>query len=165
MRALIGFPILFLTAIFQSALFSRLSLLHGHADLMLIVLAIWTSHPRVLHAWEWTLLGALLTAFLSAFPWPLIFLAYFAPTALGRVLSNTLRSHLISALLVLFVGTWWMGIIGWIYLFAVRASVSPLLVAGEITSPSLLMNLLLILPTFVVMRRIIDWTYPGEAYE
>ncbi len=165
MRALIGFPILFLIAIFQSALFSRLSLLHGHADLMLIVLAIWATHPRVLHVWEWTLLGALLIAFLSAFPWPLIFLAYFAPIALGRVLSTTLHSHLINALIVLFAGTWWMGIIGWVYLFTVRASASPLLVAGEIASPSLLMNLLLALPTFIVVRRIIDWTYPGEAYE
>ncbi|MBO9367805.1 MAG: hypothetical protein J7555_03510 [Chloroflexi bacterium] len=165
MRALIGFPILFLTAILQSALFSRLSLLHGHADLMLIVLAIWATHPRVLHAWEWTLLGALLTAFLSAFPWALIFLTYLVPTALARTLRSVLRSHLLNALLVISAGTGWMGIMGWLYLFTVQASASPLLIAGEILSPGLLMNLLLTLPTFVILRRIIDWTYPGEEHE
>ncbi|MEJ5241586.1 MAG: hypothetical protein WHS87_10350 [Anaerolineales bacterium] len=162
MRSLIAFPLLFLVAILQSALFSRLSLLNGHADLMLIVLAIWSTHPRVAHAWEWTLIGAMLIAFLSAFPWPLTFLLYLIPTALAQTLRAALRSHVLSTLIVLFTGTLLMGLLGWGYLFILQSTFSVSDIFGEIVSPSLLLNILLTLPAFILITRLANWVYPGE---
>ncbi len=162
MRSLIAFPVLFLVTILQSALFSRLSLLSGHADLMLIMLAIWSTHPRVTHAWEWALFGAMLIAFLSAFPWPLTFLLYLVPTAMGRTLRVVLRSHMLSTLLVLFAGSILMGILGSGYLFTLRSTFPISDIFGQIVSPSLLLNILLTPPLFILITRLADWVYPGE---
>lgn len=162
MRALIAFPLLFLVAILQSAFISRIPVLSGHADLMLVILAAWAAQPRVIHAWEWTLLGALLIAFLSAFPWPLIFLTYLTTTSVALALRKAIRSHLLTLLIALFLGTILSGITGWVYLFLIQSALPFSTVLGEVTSPSLLLNLVLALVAIPPINRLAGWVYPGE---
>ncbi|MFO3796809.1 MAG: hypothetical protein ACK8QZ_05930 [Anaerolineales bacterium] len=162
MRALIAFPLLFLVAILQSALVSRLPLLSGHADLMLVILASWAAQPRVTHAWEWAFLGALLIAFLSAFPWPLIFLTYLATTSIALALRKVIRSPLLTLILALFLGTILSGITGWAYLFLIQSALPFSTIFSEVTSPSLLLNLVLALVAIPLINRLASWVYPGE---
>ena len=51
MGALAAFPVLIITLMLQLAIISRLPLLHGTADLMLLVLVAWALQERVRTAW------------------------------------------------------------------------------------------------------------------
>ena len=55
MRNLIAFPLIALAVILQSAVVSRMTLLSGYADLMLILLSAWALQAQVRSAWHWAL--------------------------------------------------------------------------------------------------------------
>jgi len=53
MRTLIAFPVLILAVILQSAVISRITLLAGCADLMLVILAAWALQTDIDASWQW----------------------------------------------------------------------------------------------------------------
>ena len=69
----------------QSVAVSRLSLLHGTADLPLLAVIAWRFHERVTTAWQWTLIAGLLVSVLSALPFSTFFWAYLLVTAVARI--------------------------------------------------------------------------------
>lgn len=161
MRSLLAFPILFLIALLQSAVLSRLPLLFGQADLMLVFLVAWATHPQAVNVWEWTLLGALFTAFLSALPWPLIFLSYASASAMARVLQRRAgRPSILLMLLTLFPASLLIGALSWGYVTLVRAPVPWELAFGQVISPSMLLNFLLAIPTFTIVQSLVKWIHP-----
>ncbi len=68
MPVLIGIPVLLFTVVIQTTAFSRLPLLYGTADVVLLVLLAWMLNDRVKHGWEWVLLAGLMVSFVSALP-------------------------------------------------------------------------------------------------
>ena len=54
---LFAFPILSLAIMLQTAIVSRINLLAGGADLMLLILAAWALQERVATAWHWAALA------------------------------------------------------------------------------------------------------------
>ncbi len=74
MEILFAFPVLSLLVVFQSAFMGRIFLLHGSADLVLLVILAWALQERVSTAWHWAVIGGLLDCIPSAQPFfsPLI---------------------------------------------------------------------------------------------
>jgi uncharacterized membrane protein YjgN (DUF898 family) len=68
MPVLIGVPVLVFTLVLQTTAFSRLPLLYGTADIMLLVLLAWMLNENVKHGWEWVVMGGLMVSFVSALP-------------------------------------------------------------------------------------------------
>jgi len=60
MRHLVAFPILALAVILQSAIVSRISLLSGYADLVLVIVIGWALQEGVTTAWHWAVLAGAL---------------------------------------------------------------------------------------------------------
>ncbi|GAB4505133.1 MAG: hypothetical protein Fur0043_21280 [Anaerolineales bacterium] len=166
MRNLIAFPLLILVAILQSAVISRITLLAGYADLMLVVLAAWSLQADVASSWQWALLGGLLVSFISRMPWFVVFAGYLGVVALAHALRGRVwQAPLLAMLTVIFLGTILMNFVAYVTL---QLFSSPLPLGdtfGLIVLPSLLLNLLFALPIYAIMRDLAHWVYPVQEAE
>jgi cell shape-determining protein MreD len=163
MRNLIAFPLLGLAVILQSAVVSRIELLAGYADLVLIILAAWALQTQVESAWHWAALASLLVAFVSRLPWPVVLLGYLGVVFFAQVLQKRVwQAPLLAMFSVIFLGTLFMHLAAFVVLSLTGASLPVEDVVGLITLPSLLLNLVLAVPIYTLMRDLAVWVYPGQ---
>jgi rod shape-determining protein MreD len=163
MALLLALPILGLLVIVQSALVSRIHLINGTADLVLLALVAWAVQERVRTSWQWAVVGGLMITLVSALPvgaalagylfatgialafrrwvWQVSLLAMVAGTFFG-----TLSTQLVSIGMLRFTGT----PVPWIEAL------------NTVTLPSALLNLLLAIPVYAVLTDVANWVYPEE---
>jgi rod shape-determining protein MreD len=163
MATLIAIPILGVLLIFQSAVVSRIALLHGTADLLLLAVVAWTLQKRVDTAWHWSIIAGLLISFVSALPLGVALLGYLLVTGLTLLLRQRVWQVPILAMLVAtFLGTL---VTQGLALAALRLSGDPLPILQAfnlITLPSILLNLLLAIPAYALLGDLAGWLYPEE---
>ncbi|MFZ5820159.1 MAG: hypothetical protein ACOYYJ_09665 [Chloroflexota bacterium] len=166
LRNLISFPLLALVVILQSAVISRITLLAGYADLMLIVLAAWALQAGVSTAWQWAVLGAMMVSFVSGMPWFVPLVGYLGVALLARLLQQRVwQAPMLAMFSVTFLGSLFMNFFA---LIVLQLSGRPLPFGdsfGLIVLPSLLLNLLFAIPVYVVMRDLARWIYPVPEAE
>ena len=108
-RNLIAFPLLALVVIVQSAVVSRMTLLAGYADLMLVVLAAWALKANASSAWLWAILGGIMVSFVSGVPWPVPMIGYMFVVLLAQLLKQRVwQAPLLAMFSVVFAGTLFM---------------------------------------------------------
>jgi rod shape-determining protein MreD len=161
MATLISIPVLGGLLILQTTLVSRLPLLHGTADLLLLAVAAWSLHKRVETAWQWSIVAGLLFTVASALPMGAAIAGYLLVTALAMLLRQRIWQAPVLALFVtIFFGTW---IIHAISIVSLRLTGNPLDVADALNLvilPSLLLNLLLAVPVYGLIGDLANWLYP-----
>ena len=161
MRNLIAAPVILLAVILQSAVISRVTLLSGIADLPLVMLAAWSLREEVDTAWHWAAATGLLVGFVSGIPWFVPVLGYLTVVLLAQILQGRVwQAPLLAMFVVSFLGTIVMNLLS---LFTLRLSGVPLPLAdtlGLVTLPSVLLNMLLAIPVFAVIRDLARWVYP-----
>lgn len=166
MRNLIAFPLIGLAVILQSAVISRLTLLSGYADLLLIILAAWALQPQVKTAWHWAFVACLLVGYVTRLPWPVVVLGYATVVFLARVLLRRVwQAPLLALFTVVFTGTLVMHLISYAALFMAGVPMSLGDALGFVTLPSLLLNLFFSIPVYTFMRDLAHWVHPGEEVE
>jgi hypothetical protein len=163
MRNLIAFPLLILAVLIQSAIISQIKLISGYADLVLIILAAWALQDRVDSAWHWAILACIFTGFVSSLSWVVLVIGYLMVVYLAQSLQKRVwQAPLLAMFSVTFAATIFMHLISFIVL---RLSGTPFTfgdVAGLITLPSLLLNMLFAIPVYTFMRDLARWVYPVE---
>ena len=161
MRQLIAIPIILLAVILQSAVISRVTLLSGVADLPLVMLAAWAMQDQVETAWQWAVAAGLLVGFISGMPWFIPMIAYLVVVAIAQMLQRRVwQAPLLAMFLVSFIGTLVLHILS---LGSLQLAGTPLQipdVLGLITLPAVLLNLLIAIPVYAVMRDLAGWVYP-----
>jgi hypothetical protein len=166
MRNLIAVPVIALAVILQSSIVSRVTLLSGIADLPLVMLAAWAMQDEVEAAWHWAIATSLLVGFISGLSWPAPLLSYLVVVALAQMLQRRVwQAPLLAMFSVTFLGTIGLSIFS---LVTLRFSGVPLAVGdvfGLLTLPSILLNMLLAIPVFAVMRDLARWVYPAPEAE
>ena len=166
MRNLIALPVILLAVILQTAIVSRIYLLSGIADLPLVMLAAWALQEKVETAWHWALAAGLLVGFVSALPMLAPVIGYFAVVVLAQILQGRVWQ---APLLAMFSVTFFGSVIASILSFSVlRLSGATLPVGdvlGMLTLPSVLLNMLLAIPVYAVMRDLARWVYPAPEVE
>lgn len=161
MRQLISIPILVLAVILQSAVFSRVTLLSGAADLPLVVLAAWALQEQVDTAWQWALAAGALAGFVSGMPIVVPLIAYLLVVLIAQALQRRVwQAPLLAMFVVTFVGTLLLHLLslGTLRLLGIPLQIPDVL--GLITLPAVLLNLLIAIPVFAVMRDLAVWVYP-----
>lgn len=163
MATLLAFPILSLAMMLQSAIVSRVTLLDGPADLVLLTLLSWVLQDRVQSIWPWALFAGLAVGWVSALPIWAPLLAY----GLAAALAFTLRNRVWQIpILALFTATFFGTLLTHGIAFSVlRAFGTPLdlgQVFNVIVLPSLLLNLILAIPVNGVISEVARWVYPAE---
>ena len=165
-RNLIAFPLLALIVIMQMTIISRIALLSGYADLMLVALAAWALKADSYISWLWAILGGVLIAFISGIPWPVPIAGYIFVVILAQLLRQRVwQAPLLALFSVIFIGSLSMNALTIILLNFLG---TPLPIGdslGLIVLPSTLLNLLFALPVYFIVRDIAQWVSPAPEVE
>jgi cell shape-determining protein MreD len=166
MGIVIAFPILLILIILQTTLVSQVTLLSGCADLVLLWLAAWALQKQVKSAWIWTILAGIAMAFVSAIPWYVPLISYAVITFFARAINKRIwQSPLLMMFMVTILGS--ILINGLSYMALAVSGVSIPFRTGlvQVIIPSTLINLLLALPMFSLVKDTAQWVYPIEVSE
>lgn len=166
MRNLIAAPVIILAVMVQSAIVSRVALLSGVADLPLVMLAAWALQDEVESAWHWAAAASLMVGFVSGIHWSVPVLSYLAVVALAQVFQRRVwQAPLLAMFSVTFLGTIGMSVFSLVVLRLVGIPLPLGDVFGLITLPGILLNMLLAIPVYAVMRDLARWVYPTPEVE
>ena len=163
MPTLIAIPLLSLLLILQSAVLSRVPLLQGTPDLILLVVTAWALQERVRSAWQWAILGGLLVGYLSILPLAIPLGSYLFATALALAFRRRIwQIPILAMFVVIFVTTVSSQLATGLYLSIIGSRLPWLDVLNLITLPSLILNLLLVVPVYALMKDLAEWLHPEE---
>ena len=161
MRNLVAIPLLALVVMVQAAVVPAFSLLAGYADVLLVLLAAWALQEGVRTGVQWALLGGLMVSLMSHLPWFIYLAGYAGVVVLARLLQRRVwQVPLLAMFTVTFLGTVFMHLLSYAYLQLFGANLSFSDAMGLVTLPSLLLNLLIAIPMFGMMRDLARWVYP-----
>ena len=150
----------------QSAIVSRVTLLSGIADLPLVMLAAWALQEEVETAWHWAVATSILVGFVSGVHWSVPVLSYLMIVAFAQLFQRRVwQAPLLAMFSVTFIGTIGMSLFSLVVLRLVGISLPLSDVFGLITLPSILLNMLLAIPAYAVMRDLARWVYPTPEVE
>lgn len=161
MEILLAFPILTLTTIFQTAITSRVSLLHGSPDLVLLVILSWALQERVTTAWHWAVIGGVLISIPSALPIYAPITGYALATGVALLLKKRVWQVPFFAMsIATSVGSFLNTAITWLVLI-LRGHPLPLMEAlNLVILPSVLLNLLLSFIIFTLISGLAEQLFP-----
>ena len=166
MRNLIAIPVLFIAVILQSAVISRVYLLSGAADLPLVMLAAWALQENVDSSWHWAVALGALVGFVSAIPWYVPVFSYVFVVALAQMLQRRVwQAPLLAMFSVTFLGTVVLNLLTFLVLRIAGIDMQIEDVLGRLVLPGVLMNMLLAIPIYAIMRDLSRWVYPTPEVE
>ncbi len=160
---LVSIPIMMILSVLQMTAVSRITLLGGAADLLLLAIAAWGIHENAKNVYLWAIVGGFFVTIISGLPLftpviPYLFTAFLSRTLQVRfwqspiislvivVLAGTVFQHIFSILVIQFNGV----DIGW------RVSLS------NITIPSILLNFIFLLPVYFIIDDLARWLLKAE---
>jgi rod shape-determining protein MreD len=166
MRNLVAIPVILFAVILQSAMISRIYLLSGIADLPLVMLAAWALQDEVDSSWHWAVAFGLMVGFVSGIPWYVYVMGYGVVVALAQMLQKRVwQAPLLAMFTVTFLGTAVLCVISFLVLRIASVNIPLGDVLGLVVLPSVLLNMLLAIPVFAVMRDLSRWVYPSPEVE
>ena len=113
----ISIPFMLLLSVLQSTAISRITLLNGSADLVLISVACWGVKEKGYNAFVWALVGGLFTALITAMPFYIPIASYFFVALLAKLLIGRIwQSPILMLIVVVFIGTLFQHILSIFYL-------------------------------------------------
>jgi rod shape-determining protein MreD len=161
---LLGLPLLAVAAVLQATVLSRIHLLGGTVDLVLLLSLSWTLVGEWQGGPAWGLMGGLCLDLLSGGPLGanalgLVLVAYFASLSEGRFW----RSHVLLPLATVLAGTIIYHLL-YLALLAVSGHTVdwPAALAG-VTLPAVLLNTVLMLPVYHLVRWMHTVTHPAPV--
>lgn len=163
MKNLIAIPILALALMLQTAVVSRIALLSGAADLILLVLVAWALQEQVDSAWHWAVLAGLLVGFVSAAPPVVPIIGYLLAVLFARfVIRQIWQTPILALFSVTFFSTLVYHFVTYLVLLIAGTPLHFEDVLALIVLPSVFLNLLLSIPVHSLLRDLALWVYPLE---
>jgi hypothetical protein len=163
MATLIAIPVLGLLVIIQSAVVSRIPLLYGTADVVLLALLAWSVQERVTTAWHWSIIGAFLVSMVTAAPVAAVVGGYLLATLIARLLRRRIwQIRLLAMLAATFLGTLLVQSMTALLLRFNGVNIPLLEAFNIIVLPSALLNLIAAVPVYAIIGDLANWLYPEE---
>lgn len=148
----------------QTGIISRINLLSGSADLLLAILVTWSIQEQVKTAWYWAVIAGLMVGYISGLPWFIPLAGYLLVVGVGRLLHRRVwQAVLLETFVVIFIGTFGIQLLTAGYLTLIGGSFQLGDVISLIVLPSTLLNLLLVIPVFYLIKDLALWLYPVEV--
>ena len=161
---LVASVLMIITTLFQAAFISQVRILNGMADLVLLLLISWLHIDKTRHRWILAIMAGILSGLISAIPYWVFIPVYLAIT----YIINFLRQRIWQVpMVVLFLSS----IIGssliygsqYIYLLATGVQIPLADSLNLVILPSVVLNLILILPVYAVTSEIAKILYREEV--
>lgn len=163
---IISVPVMLVLSVLQSTAVSRIILLSGSADIVMLAVAAWSVKERGYKSFVWALVGGLYTALITAFPLYIPIVSYVFVALLAKLLIGRIwQAPIIMLVIVTIAGTLFQHLVSIIYLQTTGSATVFLTAFREITLPSLLLNFFFIFPMYVFMNDLRNWVLPEEEYE
>jgi rod shape-determining protein MreD len=160
---LVGLFLFGILAILQSTIVSTTPLLLGTADLILLFIVAWALQDRVDSSWQWCIIGGIFASLYSALPFSAFIVAYLLCVGIARLIKHRIwKAPFLAMLAAIFISTIVSQLIAFLSRTLLGVSLSLLDVFNLILLPSLLLNLILAIPVFSIMRDLAHWLYPEE---
>jgi hypothetical protein len=130
------------------------------------MLAAWSLQEEVDSAWHWAAATGLLVGFVSGLPLVVPLIGYLTIVLLARIFQRRVwQAPLLAMFSITFLGTI---LVSGLSLGVLRFTGVPLPISdvlGLLTLPSVLLNMLLAIPVYAVMRDLARWVYPTPEVE
>jgi len=163
---LVSLPIMLILSVLQTVAVSRVNLMSGSADIILLAIVSWGVTEENRSIFIWALVGGIFISFISAMPVAAVISAYLIVAGITRVINKSLwQSPILVILLSSFIGTVSKFIIDIIALefmgikLTLPTSIKVMLV------PNLILNLFLLFPIYLIMSDLAKWIAQKEEYE
>lgn len=164
MATLLSIPVMVLALMVQLAIASNLPLLGGIPDLILVILIAWALQENVTSSWAWAVVGGLLVSAISALPSFTPLVCYLLVVGLIRVLRRRVwQIPILVLFLGVVIGSTLHHLISIVMLFINGVNLPLEESLSWITLPSILLNLLIALPVYVIMTDLARLVYPVEV--
>lgn len=166
MEFIIFIPVFLLTAMLQSTSISRIPLLHGTADLSLLVLIAWSVHSRSNSIWILAGIAGFILSLFTQVNWLAIIIPYLFVIMVTRLLYGKFwNSPLLVMLLMSIIGCLLIHLGTLLFLFFKEISFNFNKAFSEIMLPSVFLNLIFALPVFFLIKDLLRWINPQVENE
>ena len=160
---LIALPVLGGLLILQTAVLSRIPLLQGTADIVLLTVIAWALQKRVATGIHWGIIGGLLVSVVSGLPFGITLVGYLLAVGLALLLRQRVwQVPLLAMVITTFFSTI---VVHMVALIALRVIGTPLpfwQAINLVTLPSTFLNLLLAVPVYAIISDLAKWVYPEK---
>jgi len=164
MAILLGVPILMALIMLQTAVVSTLPLLHGTADLILLVVVAWAMQERVPASYEWAVMAGLMVGAITAVPFYVSLAGYTAAAAMARLLRGRVwQTPLLAMLMTVFLASLFKHGVTWGVLSVIGTPLPMLDSLNQVALPATLLNLLLAIPVYALVSDLAKSIYPEEV--
>jgi rod shape-determining protein MreD len=158
---LLSFPIFGVLVLLQTTIVSRIQLLNGTADLILLAILAWSLQKRNDSAWQWAIVGGLMVSIASGLPFGVPLLGYLLATAMAMLVRRFIwQVPMLAMFVVTFLGTVITQVISLVALNLAGDPILPAQALTLITLPSVVLNLLVAIPAYAILNDIAGWLYP-----
>jgi cell shape-determining protein MreD len=163
MSILLAIPVFGILLMIQSAIISRMPLLNGTSDLVMLALIAWTVHARVKTAWPWSLIAGLMFGIASALPPGTALIGYLFVTGIALLLRRWIwQVPLLAMIAATLFGTLITHGLDVLSLQFTGISVPLITAFNTTTLPSAILNLVLAIPVYAIITDLANWVYPEE---
>lgn len=163
MAVLMAFLVFIPLLVIQIGILANLPLLQGYPDLILLAILGWSLKAEARTAWQWGVIGGLLTTLVSAMPVGVYLIAYLLVVAIAQMIRRMIwRIPFLTMLVMTILGTFLTEGVSLLVLQLMGRDLPIRFVFGTIFIPSVLYNLILALPIYAVIGELAKWVYPVE---
>lgn len=147
----------------QLAIFSNLTILHGTADILMLAIAAWSLQKLVKNGFGWALIGGLMVSFISALPFFPYLTGYLIIAGLSRLLQKRIwQMPILAMFLTTIMGTFIVQMLSLLVLQFTGTALEWWESISLVMLPSVLLNLLLSLPVYLLITDLANLVYREE---
>lgn len=158
---LIGFAGFLLMGVLQLSVFSQWKILSGSADIILLFVVAWCLQDRNKQLWLLVVIMAGIAGTISALPAYIPLVVYLIIFKVSRLFQDRLmQSPLLSMIVLTFVATLLQISLNIAYLFVIRVDLNFSDALVEVALPSVLLNMLLAIPVYAIVREMAIYAFP-----
>ena len=163
---ILSIPVMLILSVLQTVAVSRLNILSGSADIVLLSIISWGISDRDNSVFIWAITGGLFISLMTAMPTPAVLTAYLTIAGITWLIQKKLwQSPILAVLLSVIIGSLAKFIIDVIGLQFMGISFKISLSLKEIFVPNLILNLFFLFPVYLLISDLANWISPKEEYE
>jgi len=158
-----GIVFLVFLLLFQTAVVSRLPLLYGSADMFILFLSSWALQEKSTKNLEFALVATVIVSAVSALPFYIYFITFFGIIGLSNILKKRVwQTPLLALAFTVLAGTVTEHGLTLLWLRLGGNNIPLTQTIGLVSVPAILLNLLLSIPVYTIIRNLIGSILPIE---
>lgn len=163
---IVSLPIMLILSVIQSVVVSRVNIMSGSADIILLAIVSLGVTEENRNIFIWALVGGIFISFISAMPAAAVISAYLVVAGITWIVYKGIwQSPILAILLSSFFGTVAKFIIDIIALQFIGISIDFPAIIKMTLAPNLILNLFILFPIYSLMGDLAKWITRKEEYE